>query len=57
MSDYTSISQDYERESKADYSQTQQGRRFRSSRPHYRTKSRPVGHNGMHRRRQKRWSW
>jgi len=57
MSDYTSVHQEYERESQVDYSQTQRGRRFRASRPLYRTKSRPTGHSGIHRRRQKRWSW
>lgn len=58
MSDYTSITQEYEREAPAEYGQVRPSRKSgRSARPTYRTKNRPEGHNGMHRRRQKRFSW
>lgn len=58
MSDYTSAQQDYERSSQVEYGRYEPARSGqRASRPEYRTKRRPVGHNGMHRRRQKRWSW
>ncbi len=58
MSDYSSNSQDYERENKADYGLPKGARNDDSvPRPNYRTKRRPTGHSGIHRRRQKRWSW
>lgn len=49
---------DYERDSDSDYGHLFGSRNTNNSpRPDYRAKRRPTGHNGMHRRRQKRWSW
>lgn len=58
MSDYKSNSQDYEREPQVDYERLFDSRgKQQGARPEYRTKRRPTGYNGMHRRRQKRWNW
>lgn len=60
MSEYkNNNSQDYERDSQADYERlfNSRGGSSDAPRPDYRTKRRPTGYNGMHRRRQKRWNW
>jgi hypothetical protein len=60
MSDYkNSNNQDYERESQVDYERlfNSRGKNSNGPRPDYRAKRRPTGYNGMHRRRQKRWTW
>lgn len=58
MADYTNNKQDYERESQVEYNRFEPERsQTNQARPNYRTKRRPSGFNGMHRRRQKRWNW
>jgi hypothetical protein len=58
MSDYTNLKYEYEREFQVEYGRTEPDRNHQhSSRPNYRTKRRPTGYNGIHRRRKKRWSW
>jgi hypothetical protein len=58
MSDYANQRNEYEREFEVDYGRFEPSRnQGRSARPNYRAKRRPTGFNGIHRRRQKRWSW
>lgn len=58
MSDYSNSKHDYEREFHVEYGNSQPNRDKQSAaRPNYRTKRRPSGFNGLHRRRQKRWTW
>ncbi len=58
MSDYSNNKYEYEREFQVEYDRYQPVRnQHNSARPNYRTKRRPSGFNGIHRRRQKRWTW
>lgn len=56
MSDYSNVPQSYEGEGDTNYGRTQRVGR-NANRPQYRSKTRPAGFNGMHRRRHKRWTW
>ena len=58
MSDYSNSENSYERLFPVDYNRAEPDRKQKdTARPNYRTKRRPSGFNGLHRRRQKRWTW
>ncbi len=49
---------EYEQDNQADYGRSEKSSRHESRRPRYaRSGARPAVSNGIHRRRNKRWSW
>ena len=58
MANYSKNKFEYADESQVAYARTQETKPQSSRRGHYgRSGQRPLGTNGIHRRRNKRWSW